>query len=155
MKRASVLPKVVTDAPQFGRNRGAASCLLNDRLWVDHVLGQHEFSERLSRIESSQKRLKGGVVLHVGDSEVNVRSISELRRVVAKPKPAVRFRPFAVIGAPLVGALGLVGALALRERFLTPELADTIKDHPDLALFGAGLVIAMVLGFVLRAFSSG
>jgi len=113
-------------------------------------LASTNFSDRLSRIESSQKRLKGGVVLHVGDNEMRVRSVSELRRAVAQEKTTTGFRPFAFLGATVLGTFGVVVALALRERILTPQIAALINNHPQLAVFGAALLSAMIVGFFLR-----
>ncbi|KEO59319.1 hypothetical protein [Thioclava indica] len=117
-------------------------------------LASTNFTDRLSRIESSQKRLKGGVVLHVGDAELKVRSISELRRVVPQKQKSTGFRPFAFLGATVLGVFGVVAALALREHFMTPQIADLIKDYPNLAVSGTALLIAMIVGFFLRLTST-
>lgn len=119
-------------------------------LGLNMSLASTNFTDRLSRIESSQKRLKGGVVLHVGDSELKVRSISELRRVVPQKQKSTGFRPFACLGATILGAFGGVAALALREHFMTPQIAAAIKDYPNLAVYGTALLIAMIVGFFLR-----
>ncbi|KEO51894.1 hypothetical protein TP2_10475 [Thioclava pacifica DSM 10166] len=104
------------------------------------------------RIEKISAKNKGRVVLHVGDREMNVRADSEmLRGAIAEPRAKRRF--FAFIPALATGMAGFVLASALREHFMTPQIADAIGTHADLALFGAALFAAFVMGLFFKLLS--
>ncbi|TMV92977.1 hypothetical protein FGG78_06750 [Thioclava sp. BHET1] len=114
-------------------------------------LASTNFSERLARIEKTSARGKSGVVLHVGDQELRVRSLEALRRSQTKTVCAPRaIHPLAFPVAIVIGMAGAALSVALRARFMTPELTAMIQDYSGISAFGAALVLAMVLGAMLR-----
>lgn len=111
------------------------------------------FNDRLARIEKSHVKSKGKITLHVGDQEMRVRADSAmLRGAIAEPKRS-RLRVLAVLPALMTGMAGFALMTGLKMRFLTSELADALGPSPALALFGAAVFLALMIGLVLRMFS--
>ncbi|MBC7143794.1 MAG: hypothetical protein H5U24_00145 [Thioclava marina] len=117
------------------------------------TISSTSFNDRLTRIEKISAKNKGRVVLHVGDREMNVRADSAmLRGAIAEPRTKRRLLAF--IPALGTGVAGFVLASVLREHFMTPQIAEAIGTHADLALFGAALLVAFVIGLFFKLLST-
>ncbi len=114
------------------------------------------FNERLQRIEAGQQRNKGRMVLHVGEAELKVRTLDDLR-LPGRDKAAPRGSALVFAVALVLGGLAYAVSAALRARFFPmPAPEALLADLPWATGLGFGLVMAALLGplFGLRGRSN-
>lgn len=92
------------------------------------AVSQTSFDERLARIAAQKRQAKGQITLHVGEQEVQVRDLDDLRRVLEEPVRRPR---------RLLTLLGMIAALAIAglavTQYLAPEALHAAV-HRGLAL---------------------
>ncbi|MCE5972314.1 hypothetical protein LZA78_02255 [Sinirhodobacter sp. WL0062] len=111
------------------------------------------FAERLKRIEEGRENAKGNIILHVGDNEMRVRSLEEVRRP-SRVRELLQGALYSLnlVWAFLIGLFAVAFVVALQAHMFTlPQTASEMFGDGQIILSMAlGTSFAYVLRWILR-----
>lgn len=114
------------------------------------AISSASFNERLARIEAESRRSKGMITLHVGDQEVRVQAVGQLKKPEKRSRTLLRnaLFPIGFVAAFVLGMLSVAISTAVRMQLVAVPSAQELAQAGDAPMIIGG-VIALATSFGL------